>query len=44
MDYDNISFPEAVEKLAAQAGLEVPKDQLAPKTYANSKSKVHSLS
>ncbi|MEN9465708.1 MAG: hypothetical protein RL217_1889 [Pseudomonadota bacterium] len=26
MDYDNISFPEAVEKLAAQAGLEVPKE------------------
>lgn len=26
MDYDNLSFPEAVEKLAAQAGLEVPKE------------------
>lgn len=27
MDYDGLSFPDAVEKLAAGAGLEVPKEQ-----------------
>ena len=27
MEFDGLSFPDAVEKLAAQAGLEVPKEQ-----------------
>ncbi|WP_445365462.1 DNA primase [Microbulbifer sp. ANSA001] len=30
MEYDRLPFPEAVEKLAATRGLEVPREQLAP--------------
>ncbi|MFI2811833.1 DNA primase [Microbulbifer sp. JSM ZJ756] len=30
MEYDRMGFPEAVEKLAASQGLEVPREQLAP--------------
>ncbi|MCW8126857.1 DNA primase [Microbulbifer halophilus] len=30
MEYDRLDFPEAVEKLAASQGLEVPREQLAP--------------
>ncbi|MEX2963525.1 DNA primase [Microbulbifer sp. TYP-18] len=30
MEYDRLGFPEAVEKLAATRGLEVPREQLAP--------------
>ncbi|GAA5525760.1 DNA primase [Microbulbifer aestuariivivens] len=30
MEYDRLPFPEAVEKLAAGMGLEVPREQLAP--------------
>ncbi|WP_226704755.1 DNA primase [Microbulbifer elongatus] len=30
MEYDRLPFPEAVEKLAASLGLEVPREQLAP--------------
>ncbi|MCH9691324.1 MAG: DNA primase [Gammaproteobacteria bacterium] len=30
MEYDRMSFPEAIEKLAAGLGLEVPREQLAP--------------
>ena len=30
MEYDRLPFPEAVEKLAASQGLEVPREQLAP--------------
>jgi len=30
MEYDRLGFPEAVEKLAASQGLEVPREQLAP--------------
>ena len=29
MEYDGLSFPDAVEKLASQAGLEVPKEQIS---------------
>lgn len=30
MEYDRLPFPEAVEKLSASLGLEVPREQLAP--------------
>ncbi|WP_295803056.1 DNA primase [uncultured Microbulbifer sp.] len=30
MEYDRLPFPEAVEKLAASLGLDVPREQLAP--------------
>ncbi|MCO1333485.1 DNA primase [Microbulbifer sp. OS29] len=30
MEYDRLPFPEAVEKLAATRGIEVPREQLAP--------------
>ncbi|MFV8781062.1 DNA primase [Microbulbifer sp. SA54] len=30
MEYDRLPFPEAVEKLAASLGIEVPREQLAP--------------
>ncbi|MGB5325704.1 MAG: DNA primase [Pseudomonadales bacterium] len=30
MDYDNVDFPAAVEALAAQAGMEVPREKTSP--------------
>ncbi|MEA3405783.1 MAG: DNA primase [Pseudomonadota bacterium] len=34
MEYDGLSFVEAVEALAAQYGMEVPREQLSPKQQA----------
>ena len=39
MEYDGLSFVEAVESLAAQYGLEVPREQLSPKQQVQQQAK-----
>lgn len=43
MQHDNLSFPEAVEMLAAQAGLEVPKSSVAERQKAKEEKDLYSL-
>ncbi len=39
MEYDGLSFVEAVESLAAQYGMEVPRERLSPKQQAQQQAK-----
>lgn len=39
MEYDGLSFTEAVESLAAQYGMEVPREKLSPKQQAQQQAK-----
>ncbi|WP_178862092.1 DNA primase [Thiomicrorhabdus cannonii] len=39
MEYDGLSFVEAVESLAAQYGMEVPREKLSPKQQAQQQAK-----
>lgn len=43
MQHDNLSFPEAVETLAAQAGLELPKQDPKAKEQAEKAKSLHDL-
>lgn len=43
MQHDNLSFPEAVEALATQAGMEVPKQSFADREYSKKEKSLYAL-
>lgn len=43
MQHDNLSFPEAIESLATQAGMEVPKQSAPDKEYAKKEKGLYAL-
>lgn len=43
MQHDNLSFPEAIELLATQAGMEVPKQSVADKEYSKKEKSLYAL-
>ncbi len=43
MQHDNLSFPEAIEVLATQAGMEVPKQSFEDKEYSKKEKSLYAL-
>ncbi len=43
MQHDNLSFPEAIESLAVQAGMEVPKQSVEDREYSKKEKSLYAL-